>query len=117
MSSLTGGRCASVGVGLEARRGAGARPRGGRGEGQGDFGDYQQRLALYQLPRAPRGWDGGLRHEKASRGNVILVVRRELRGDFPLMHQEAACCSTIGTKTKTPHGGGSTGRWCFAAVL
>ena len=33
---------------------------------------YQQRFALNQLPRPPRGWDGGLRHEKGSEGNVIL---------------------------------------------
>ena len=33
---------------------------------------YQQRFALNQLPRPPRGWDGGLRHEKGSERNVIL---------------------------------------------
>ena len=49
--------------------------------------DDQQRFALYQLSRAPRGWDGGLRHEKGSEGNVFLVVQREeLRGDLPLLN-------------------------------
>ena len=52
---------------------------------------YRQRFVLYQFSRPPHGWDGGLRHEKGSEGNVILVLRREeLRGDLPLMHYEAA---------------------------
>ena len=61
----------------------------------------KQRFALYQLSRAPRGWDGGLRHEKGSEGSVILVVRRELRGDLPWLEIKfKLCCGFLHRKTK-----------------